>query len=96
MRSLQIKNVVPLAEQDQFSDLKVMKSGAGYYVGTTYTDPATGYSEPGSRDTDYYTKEDAERVLAALEKFEKDMNGFEQWLIVNKLDPRGVGYRLNP
>lgn len=37
-----------------YSPLKVMKSAAGYYVGTSHTDPTYGFEEPGSRDSGYF------------------------------------------
>jgi hypothetical protein len=49
-----------------YSALQVMKSAAGYYVGTTYTDE-DGFQGPGSRDSGYFpTKEAAERFLETV------------------------------
>ena len=49
-----------------YTDLKVMKSPAGYYLGRTCWDKKDGYEEPLSRESDYFdTKEEAERALKA-------------------------------
>lgn len=51
-------------------DLKVMKSGAGYYIGTEYADPDMGGAiVPNCRMTDYMTKEKAERLLEKGDAF---------------------------
>lgn len=39
-------------ESEVYSDLMVLQSAAGYYVGTTVT--TDGFTEPGSRDSDYF------------------------------------------
>lgn len=50
-----------------YSPLKVMKSAAGYYVGTTHTDPTYRFEEPGSRDSGYFgSREDAQAWLDGL------------------------------
>ena len=54
-------------EADNYSDLRVLRSAAGYYVGTVYTDPETGFTEPGSRDSGYFPeREEAEYFLDSL------------------------------
>ena len=54
-----------------YSEMKVLQSAAGYYIGTIYTDPDDGFEEPGSRDSDYFdTREEAEKYLEELEKGE--------------------------
>lgn len=108
MRSLQ----VALVYQDQpeqiarYSELQVLCSRAGYYIGTTYQN-SDGYQEPGSRDSDYYsTKERADYAFRYLENLwilcKDEMSEAE---IVNKwakqmrtlgYDPRMVGYRFTP
>ena len=40
-------------EQGYYSELQVLLSGNGYYIGTLYHDPE-GYSVPGSRDSVEY------------------------------------------
>ena len=70
MRSpmIQMADYIPDEDKKQYSDLQVMKSAAGYYIGTIHHSP-DGYDEPGSRDTGYYPTFDAaaeglEKVLA--------------------------------
>ena len=51
------------------SELKVMRSAAGWYVGTTYTDPEDGFTEPNSRETDYFSsRAEAEKALESFAK----------------------------
>ena len=62
-------------EKSRYSDLKVMSSAAGYYVGTTYEnfddEGVFEFSEPGSRDSGYFrTKEEAEACLATMKACE--------------------------
>jgi len=46
-----------------YSDVKVLRSAAGYYIGTIFHH-MDGYDEPGSRESGYYpTKELAEKAL---------------------------------
>jgi len=106
MKSLQIhslgKQTIP--DPENYSDLQVMQSAAGFYLGTIYNNPE-GFQEPGSRDSTYFrTKEDAEFALARLEelyKEEEDIN-FE-WTFIDlwememmqKFNHR-VDYRLWP
>jgi hypothetical protein len=57
-------------ERDRYTDLQVLRSAAGYYVGTLYRDPEfDGHEVPGSRDTfEYYgTAEEAGEVLKRIE-----------------------------
>jgi hypothetical protein len=86
-------------EAHLYSELKIMRSNAGWYVGTTFTD-STGFTEPGSRDTDYFSsKEDAEKALKLLNTLtdEQVLEGiFDYKLEDMNLNPRGVGYRLHP
>lgn len=61
----------PLAEAtedpENYSTLGVMRSAAGFYIGTFYTDPETGIQQPGSRDSvEYY--ETFDEAFEALEK----------------------------
>ena len=58
---------------ENYSELKVMHSNAGYYIGTTYTDPVAGFVEPGSRDSNYFkTREEAEKFLKLVESNSKE------------------------
>ena len=51
-----------------YTELKVMKSGAGWYLGTEYIEE-DGLRVPGSRDSCYFaTREEAEEALDLLEK----------------------------
>lgn len=51
-----------LSDQDNYSDLQVMQSNAGFYVGSEYKD-----GTPGTRDSGYYpTREAAEQTLALM------------------------------
>ena len=117
MKSIQVSIHIPQSEQYAYSDLCVMKSAAGWYVGTIYSDPK-GFQEPGSRDTDYFaTEKDAKFVLELLERLEAqaklvaDTEEFKhmfdsvpEYVIATfhhmskelGLNPRNVGYRLNP
>lgn len=70
MKSPMIESATYITDQDKlnYSDLQVMKSAAGYYVGTTYKDPITGFNEPGSRDSEYFPKQpDAWERLQLIE-----------------------------
>lgn len=59
MKSPMIENADYIEDKKGYSELQVLSSAAGYYVGTTYTDE-DGFTEPGSRDSGYYrTYEDA-------------------------------------
>lgn len=59
MKSQIIENAtyLPVHEKDQYSDLQVMKSGNGWYIGTTYYCRRDDYYEPGTRDTEYFGSE---------------------------------------
>ncbi len=51
-----------------YSDVKVMRSAAGYYIGTSFTHNETsdcaGLTEPGSRESEYFgTREAAQSAL---------------------------------
>ena len=55
------------ASTEGVSAFKVLKSGAGWYIGTTHIDEEYGYEEPYSRESLYFaTKAQAE---AALDKW---------------------------
>jgi len=45
------------------SNLQVMSTPAGYYIGRTCWDKEFGYEEPYSRESGYMTKEEAEKAL---------------------------------
>lgn len=51
-----------LPKTSGYSDLQVLKSAAGWYVGTTYTHGSdsefAGLVEPGSRESGYFSTEE--------------------------------------
>lgn len=62
---------ISLEEKSKYSELMVLKSGAGYYIGTLYNND-DGYQEPGSRDSmGYYASYKAA-------KYDLDNNCWEQ------------------
>lgn len=66
MKSPMVENAGYIKDAGRYSDLQVLHSGGGFYVGTIYENP-DGYSEPGSRDSDYFsTLQQAETHLAAI------------------------------
>lgn len=74
MKSLIVMNpdLVPVAQRGNYSDLQVLKSNGGYYIGTLYyargADGEIESSEPGSRDSGYFSTEDAARIyLSTIE-----------------------------
>jgi hypothetical protein len=104
MKSLQVQYYVPVNEQPYYTDLQVMRSAAGFYVGTVYVGE-DGFQEPGSRDTCYVPhKEQAEKMLAILEDANTRYNGdifkiinhYESEMQMLGWDNYGVGYRLTP
>ena len=67
MKSPMIEESEYIKDKENYSELKVMHSNAGYYVGTTYN--GEGFEEPGSRDSDYFKNEkDAKLFLEELER----------------------------
>ena len=77
MKSPMIQNAEWINEDDKknYSDLKVLKSNAGYYIGTEYSDTELpGFNEPGSRDTEYFKSEkEANTELFLLETGQSDL-----------------------
>lgn len=72
-----VKNAAYIKDKGGYSELKVMQSGAGYYVGTTYDNYDDNgkllFQEPGSRDSDYYAnREEAEALLKSLQKMDEE------------------------
>lgn len=56
--------------EGEYTDLRVLRSAAGWYIGTNFIHNGTalgipkGFIEPGSRESGYYaTREEAERAL---------------------------------
>lgn len=60
-----VENLFPAAQQPHFSDLQVLKSGGGWYIGTIYTAPE-GFIEPGSRDSEYFPSEAAAATALSI------------------------------
>lgn len=69
MKSPQVK--LYCADPENYSDLKVLSSNAGYYIGTVYTSPE-GFNEPGSRDSHYFP--DKASATLYLEQVESSEN----------------------
>lgn len=66
MKSPMVKNADYIENKAGYSDLQILSSAAGYYIGTIYTDE-DGFKEPGSRDSDYFTtRQEAEKALGAI------------------------------
>lgn len=60
------------SSEGSYTDLKVCKSAAGYYVGTMFehneTSDTPDLIEPGSRESDYYaTSQEAQEALDSQE-----------------------------
>lgn len=65
-------------DKDHYSEIQVMRSGAGFYLGTLWKpcgkceeckkhDYPDWWTEPGSRESEYFrTQADAEKALAAF------------------------------
>lgn len=65
MKSPLIENAKYISEHEKklYSELQILQSNAGWYIGTVYNNP-DGFQEPGSRDSQYFlTKEDAEEFM---------------------------------
>jgi hypothetical protein len=56
-------------KMEQNDSLQVLKSAAGYYLGTLYYDKEMEGWFPNSRDTCYLTKEEATGLLARWEEY---------------------------
>lgn len=70
MKSPMVRDAEYISDKGNYSELQVLRSPAGYYVGTLYNAPE-GYQEPGSRDSDYFpTRADAEAYLKLTLAFE--------------------------
>jgi len=66
MKSPMLKNL-DVDDPGNYTELMVLHSPAGYYVGTMYNDPA-GFQEPGSRDSEYFrTQKEADTFLKLVE-----------------------------
>lgn len=67
MKSPMVTNLPEIPNKDQYTELRVLKSAAGFYVGTLHIDPEFG-AEPGSRDSGYFSTEvEAAKYLQMVE-----------------------------
>lgn len=67
MKSPMVTNLDCIPNKESYFELQVLRSAAGYYVGTLHTDE-NGFTEPGSRDSGYFgTRQEAERYLAMVQ-----------------------------
>ena len=62
---------IPEATRGNYTDMKVLRSGGGWYIGTMYEErDAQGnltFQEPGSRDSEYFdTEEEADAELRSI------------------------------
>ena len=65
-------SVLPGTQDETVSDLRVLKSAAGFYVGRVEISPE-GYEFPYCRESGYYpTREKAESALAFLRELERE------------------------
>lgn len=85
MKSIQIlrAHYINQPEKDRYTDLQVLRSNAGYYLGTLFN--GTEFTKPGSRDTSYLeTKSQAALALRVLNQLANDMKGqMEETIIAN-------------
>jgi hypothetical protein len=57
---------------EEHGDLQILKSAAGYYLGTLYYDKEMEGWFPNSRDTQYLTKEEATGLLARWNEYSEE------------------------
>lgn len=72
MKSPMVTNAPYITEKESYSELQVLQSGGGWYIGTMFEErDANGkviFQEPGSRDSDYFRTEiEARRYLETLQ-----------------------------
>lgn len=66
MKSPMVQTQPYIKDKGRYSEMQVLRSAAGFYVGTLYTG-ADGFVEPGSRDSGYFgTEDDAAAYLAMV------------------------------
>ena len=66
-------NYLTAKEKSGFTELQVLHSNGGWYVGTLYQEKDKNgnvlWTEPGTRDTDYFnSQEDAARYLRIMQQ----------------------------
>lgn len=62
MKSPMVQNAEYVADKSGYTDMMVLRSPAGYYIGTMYNNiepDGRVWQEPGSRDSDYFETEAA-------------------------------------
>ena len=58
MKSPLVENASYIKDKSGYTDLQVLKSAAGWYIGTMFwNEEFGGFWEPGSRDSGYYSLE---------------------------------------
>lgn len=77
MKSPMVTNAGYISDKDGYTDLQVLRSNAGWYIGTLYNnyreDGTLQFQEPGSRDSDYFaTEEEAAAYLKDIETMSED------------------------
>jgi hypothetical protein len=53
MKSPMVESASYISDKGNYSEMQVLRSAAGFYVGTIYNHP-DGFQEPGSRDSGYF------------------------------------------
>lgn len=70
MKSPMVTNLDYIVDKDQYSDLQVLESAAGFYIGTT-RESHSGFILPGTRDSGYFpTKDSARHYLDIIERLQ--------------------------
>jgi hypothetical protein len=68
VKSPMVTNLDCIPNKESYSELQVLRSAAGYYVGTLHTDE-NGFEVPGSRDSGYFgSRSEAERYLTMVQE----------------------------
>ena len=80
------------SSEGEYTDLQVLHSAAGYYIGTIFlhnkTSEFPGLQEPGSRESDYYrTKEAAQKELDAMNWDQRGSPDEKKNPVMFELDP---------
>lgn len=78
MKSLMVTNADYINDKSGYTDLQILKSAAGYFIGTLFEErDVTGkviFVDMGSRDSDYFkTEEDAKIYLKTIESSGEDI-----------------------
>jgi hypothetical protein len=64
MKSPMVINNSFIQDKEEYSDMTVLRSNAGFYIGTRYSD-----GSPGTRDSGYFkTRDQAETKLKDIEQ----------------------------